>query len=461
MTHYIENSILVHCDECILDTKKRIRDGEKFSIKRFCDTIEESRKETIKFIISTLYHSNDCRDTPQSCRKNITESLAEHKQFTKEEIDEIFDDNSYKSTDYSNEFVKNHPEIDFTRLIITQYAKPKEESSIVEEEKYNFPFSSCDYRMFIGFCKMDVEILKCPDCGNEVTNTPDNVTIGHEHDLVCPVCSTKKKDEFDNKGLIKVGRPTHHGNWQSQKPELIYTGTDYFAILHPKCAKSPRPDKKGFMEVNGLWVDDCGRIVLSLECIYCGARNALKPFTKSGGVPLLNESGAEWKHVKSPILEIIEEGESDRVEFKSSLRWDYKENRGNKGLEYVIVKSISGFMNAEGGILLIGVSNLREILGIEKDYSTLGKGKKDKDGFELQLTDVINNYIGREYQRFIKVVFEELYHEEICYIEIGKSLKPAYIKKDGKIDFVIRAGNRTQTLDVQEATEYIKMHWRE
>lgn len=117
MTHYIENSILVHCDECILDTKKRIRDGEKFSIKRFCDTIEESRKETIKFIVSTLYHSNDCRDTPQSCRKNITESLAEHKQFTKEEIDEIFDDNSYKSTDYSNEFVKNHPEIDFTRLI--------------------------------------------------------------------------------------------------------------------------------------------------------------------------------------------------------------------------------------------------------------------------------------------------------------------------------------------------------
>ena len=461
MTHYIENSILVHCDECILDIKKRIRDGEKFSIKRFCDTIEESRKETLKFIVSTLYHSNDCRDTPQSCRKNITESLAEHKQFTKEEIDEIFDDNSYKSTDYSNEFVKNHPEIDFTRLIITQYAKPKEESSIVEEEKYNFPFSSCDYRMFIGFCKMDVEILKCPDCGNEVTNTPDNVTIGHERDLVCPVCSTKKKDEFDNKGLIKVGRPTHHGNWQSQEPELIYTGTDYFAIIHPKCTKSPRPDKKGFMEVNGLWVDDCGRIVLSLECIYCGARNALKPFTKSGGVPLLNESGAEWKHVESPILEIIEEGESDRVEFKSSLRWDYKENRGNKGLEYVIVKSISGFMNAEGGILLIGVSNLGEILGIEKDYSTLGKGKKDKDGFELQLTDVINNYIGREYRRFIKVVFEELYHEEICYIEIGKSLKPAYIKKDGKIDFVIRAGNRTQTLDVQEATEYIKMHWRE
>ena len=460
MTYLIENGILVHCNECIVDIKKRIGDKKAFDIKKFRDAIEESRKETLEFIISTLYHSNNCMDTPQFCRKNITKTLLEHGQFKKEEIDEIFNENSYKSTSYSNEFVKDHPEIDFVELILPLYTKP-EESPIVEEETYSFPFPSCDYIMFIGFCKMNVKILKCPDCGNEVTNTPDNVTIGYERDLVCPVCLNKRKDEFDNKGLIKVGRPKHHGYWLSQKPELVYTGTDYFAVFHPKCAKSPRDDKKGFMEVNGLWIDDCGRIVLSLECIYCGARNALKPFTKRGGVPLLNESGAEWKRVESPILEIIEKGESDRIEFKSSLRWDYKEKRVNKELEYEVAGSISGFMNTKGGILLIGVSDLKEVLGIEKDYSTLGKGKKNRDGFELQLTEVINNYIGREYRGFIKVAFEELYHKEICYIEIRKSLKPVFIKNDGKREFVIRAGNRTQTLDVKEATEYIKMHWEE
>ena len=164
---------------------------------------------------------------------------------------------------------------------------------------------------------------------------------------------------------------------------------------------------------------------------------------------------------ESPILEIIEKGESDRVEFKSSLRWDYKEKRANKELVYEVVGSISGFMNTEGGILLIGVSDLKEVLGIEMDYSTLGKGKKNRDGFELQLTEVINNYIGREYRGFIKVAFDELYNKEICYIEITKSPKPVFIKKDGESEFVIRAGNRTQTLDVKEATEYIKMHWEE
>ena len=76
------------------------------------------------------------------------------------------------------------------------------------------------------------------------------------------------------------------------------------------------------MEVNGVWIDDVGRIVLSLECVYCGARNALKPFTKQGEIPLLNESGAVWKRFESPILELIENGENGTVEFKSSLRWD-------------------------------------------------------------------------------------------------------------------------------------------
>lgn len=461
MSHLIENGILVHCDECIVDIKKRIKERKSFNIKKFRDTIEESRKETLEYIISTLYHSNNCIDTPQACREKITQSLFEHGQFKEEEIDEIFNENSYKSMSYSNEFVKNHPEIDFVELILALHTKPEEESQIIEEEKYRFPFSSCDYSMFIGFCKMNIETLKCPDCGREVTNTPDNVSWGLEKDLLCPVCQNERKDEFDNKGLIKAGNPTHHGYWHSQKPELAYTGTDYFAIFHPKCEKSEREDKKGFLEVNGVWVDDCGRVVLSLECIYCGARNALKPFTKRGGVPLLNESGAEWKRVESPILEIIEKGESDTVEFKSSLRWDYKERRANKELEYEVARSISGFMNTKGGILLIGVSNLKEVLGIVKDYSTLGKEKKNRDRFELQLTEVINNYIGREYRGFIKVAFEELNNRELCYIEIRKSPKPVFIKRDGKKEFVIRAGNRTQTLDVKEATEYIKMHWKE
>lgn len=51
------------------------------------------------------------------------------------------------------------------------------------------------------------------------------------------------------------------------------------------------------------------------------------------------------------IPELMKQGETGRVEFKSSLRWDMRENRINRGLETVIAKTLAGFFNAEGGHL--------------------------------------------------------------------------------------------------------------
>jgi hypothetical protein len=452
MTHTEENGILVDCDECIININKKINDKKKFRIKDFRNDKKKSREEALEFIIGRLYDANDCMETPQSCRKNITKLLLNHGQFRKNEIDEIFNRYSHESTNYTIEFIRNHPKIDFMKLNIA-------DNSLVKEVKYNFPIVDCDYIRFIGFCKFNVEILRCPDCGNEVSNTPSNRTFGYEHNLVCPICLCKKVDEFDTRGLVKVGNPVHHGHWETQKPELVRTDTDYFAILHPKCKKSKRKDGKGFMEVNGVWVDDCGRVVLSLECVYCGARNALKPFTREGGVPLLNESGAEWRRIESPILEIIRNGENAKVEFKSSLRWDYKNKRFNRELEWGVIDTIASYMNSEGGILLIGVEDSGKVLGLKRDYSTLGR-KKNRDGFELLLTDLINNYIGKEIKKFAKVEFASLNGNEICYVEVIRSPKPVFVEKNGKKVFVIRSGNRTQTLDPRETLEYCKMHWK-
>ncbi len=73
-------------------------------------------------------------------------------------------------------------------------------------------------------------------------------------------------------------------------------------------------------------------------------------------------------------------GENDRIEFKSSLRWDVKEQRVNKQLEKVVVKTLAGFLNAEGGTLLIGVDDAGAVIGLAGDYEALRK--RDRDGFE-------------------------------------------------------------------------------
>ena len=72
--------------------------------------------------------------------------------------------------------------------------------------------------------------------------------------------------------------------------------------------------------------------------------------------------------------DLIAEGESDELEFKSSLRWDYKQEAVNKRLEDVVVKSIAAFGNGQGGTLLIGVNDVGTPLGLEHDYTTLGGG---------------------------------------------------------------------------------------
>ena len=41
-------------------------------------------------------------------------------------------------------------------------------------------------------------------------------------------------------------------------------------------------------------------------------------------------------------------GESPTLEFKSSLRWDFREQQVNKALQRVIAKTAAGLMNSEG-----------------------------------------------------------------------------------------------------------------
>ena len=57
------------------------------------------------------------------------------------------------------------------------------------------------------------------------------------------------------------------------------------------------------------------------------------------------------------ISELIAIGESSRVEFKSSARWDYIQNKTIKERELDVIRAVAGFLNADGGTLLIGIDD--------------------------------------------------------------------------------------------------------
>jgi hypothetical protein len=157
------------------------------------------------------------------------------------------------------------------------------------------------------------------------------------------------------------------------------------------------------------------------------------------------------------VKELIISGENETLEIKSTLRFDLKENIVNKKLEYVIAKTISAFLNTEGGTLIIGVDDDGNTLGIEKDLQTLSK--QNIDGFELHLRQIIKKYLGDYFEKYIKVTFPKVDDKEICMIQISKSGKPVFVTFEGNESFFVRNGNSSIPKNRQEQSEYEKIHW--
>ena len=157
------------------------------------------------------------------------------------------------------------------------------------------------------------------------------------------------------------------------------------------------------------------------------------------------------------IEELILGGESDRVEFKSTLRYDIRANTINKKLEYVIAKTIAAFLNSAGGDLLIGIDDNQNALGLESDIETFSK--KNIDGFELHLIGVISKYIGGSQSTHIKITYPEYDGKKICRVTIARSSKPVFTTFEGREEFFIRTGCSSQPLSRDEQSKYEREHW--
>jgi hypothetical protein len=166
----------------------------------------------------------------------------------------------------------------------------------------------------------------------------------------------------------------------------------------------------------------------------------------------------ESKEESGDHVSTIQTGENNYIEFKSSLKWSYHTNQVDKKLGRVIAKSISSFMNSDGGKLFIGVNDDGEILGLENDYKNVKNG--NADGFLLTLVEVINNFIGKEYHQYIIPQVVKIENKDVCIVEVLNSGTPSYVKDENKKkEFYIRASASSQLMDTKEANDYIKSHW--
>lgn len=158
-----------------------------------------------------------------------------------------------------------------------------------------------------------------------------------------------------------------------------------------------------------------------------------------------------------PVSVLVANGENQNVEFKASLQWDYREQKRNKDLHEPVMKNLAAYMNTVGGVVLIGVDDEGQILGLEPDYSTMGK--KNSDGFENNFNMAFNKMIGAEYRQYVDVSFHTFEEKDICVVRTLPSSDPVFLMFKGEEKFYIRTGNSSQPLTIRETSRYIQTHF--
>jgi type I restriction enzyme R subunit len=158
------------------------------------------------------------------------------------------------------------------------------------------------------------------------------------------------------------------------------------------------------------------------------------------------------------VDELIANDEDYAVEFKSTARWDLRENQASKVIEDAIVKTVAGFLNTDGGTLLIGIGPDRSVVGLSHDYQRVKP--QNGDGFVNWLTTHLINALGHTPVTRTRARITICCSTEICRVDVAASPGPVWANtsKDDH-EFFVRMNNSTRALPETEAESYRAQRW--
>jgi type I restriction enzyme R subunit len=158
------------------------------------------------------------------------------------------------------------------------------------------------------------------------------------------------------------------------------------------------------------------------------------------------------------IDEVIANDEDFAVEFKSTARWDIREGRPNKLIEDAVVKTVAGFLNTDGGTLLIGVGPDRHVVGLDHDYPRVKP--PNGDGFVNWLTTHLSNAVGHAAVMRSRARIALHDGKDICRLDVGRSSQPVWATTSQKERvFFVRMNNSTRELPDGELGKYMADRW--
>jgi hypothetical protein len=154
------------------------------------------------------------------------------------------------------------------------------------------------------------------------------------------------------------------------------------------------------------------------------------------------------------ILELIRRGEGKKLEFKSTLRMNLMSGKPDWSVEHAMLKTIIAYINTDGGILLVGISNTGEVLGIENDDFL------NEDKFLLHFKQLLKQHIGLAYASLIEYTLVPVNGKKILKIDCQKSDEAVFLKSGKKEEeFYIRIGPSSERLTGSDLLEYVNRRY--
>jgi hypothetical protein len=262
--------------------------------------------------------------------------------------------------------------------------------------------------------------------------------------LADPVVSKAIKARADGQHMDTAFRLVAAGEvWWGQVSTFNPSGPPYLYLLLPERALA------GSLNNTVLILFLGGAVILGvlLMVLVLGVRQQQRQLMSTHARPGLLEA------TEAALLQVMQEGESDAVELKSTLRWNLKANRADKVMELACLKSIAAFLNSNGGTLIVGVEDDGHVLGIQADHFA------NEDKFLLHLNNLIKQHLGAEHASDFRFGIRLYQNERILVVDCDRSTGPVFVKHDKQEDFFIRMGPGTRLLSTSEALEYIGSHF--
>ncbi|WP_028580633.1 AlbA family DNA-binding domain-containing protein [Desulfogranum japonicum] len=149
------------------------------------------------------------------------------------------------------------------------------------------------------------------------------------------------------------------------------------------------------------------------------------------------------------IRKILDTGECDTVEFKSTVRMNLKSKKNGKEIELAWLKAVAAFLNSKGGQLLLGVADNGEVIGLEADNF------ENEDRCQLHVKNLINQHIGSEFSHFLHIRLLIIDNRMIVHIACTPASSPVFVKNGNNEEFYIRTGPSNTKLSPSQTIKYL------